>query len=55
VQMEQQTLLDVQSPFSMGSRVRTLAMACDLPLQQVQRLLDYVLFEESDLQVRFLL
>jgi hypothetical protein len=38
VQMEQQTLQDVRSPFSMGSRVRTLAMACDLPLQQVGRI-----------------
>lgn len=44
VQLGLQIMQDMQSPFKMGTMLRSLAHSCDLPLENAEDVLDYVLF-----------
>jgi hypothetical protein len=47
VALGQQTLQDLHAPFRMGTVLRSLAESCDLSAEETEKLLNYVLFQES--------
>lgn len=47
VALGQQTLQDLHAPFRMGTVLRSLAESCDLSAEETEKLLNYVLFQDS--------